>query len=185
MNAMPAKAGGLRTPYCDSTYCDSKGETGMITSPEQSDSKEPLDILEMRPLPTSSKGLRTRLSLTKAARRVFEEKGFVDTRLIDITTHAGLSAGTFYTYFDSKEQIFAAVLQEAQKEMLHPGLPHVTDESDSVAVIKASTRAYLETYRRNAALMALMEQVSLILPEFRQFRQQRADTFVERNARSI
>lgn len=143
------------------------------------------DIFRLRPLPTSNKGLRTRQTLIKAARRVFEQQGFVDTRLIDITTEAKCSAGTLYTYFDSKEQIFAAVLQEAQEEMLHPGLPHVPDLSDSVAVIEASTRAYLEAYRRNAGLMALMEQVSQIMPEFRRLRLQRAQKFIQRNARSI
>jgi len=48
--------------------------------------------------------------------------GYLDARLIDITRAAKCSAGTFYTYFSSKEEIFAAVLEVAQEDMLHPGM---------------------------------------------------------------
>jgi AcrR family transcriptional regulator len=154
-------------------------------TPADESSQDAPDIFQLPPLPSGSKGQRTRQSLVKAARRVFEQQGFIDTRLIDITSEAKCSAGTLYTYFDSKEQIFAAMLQEAQEEMLHPGLPHVPDKHDSVAIIEASTRAYLEAYRRNADLMALMEQVAQIMPAFRRLRLQRSQKFIQRNARSI
>lgn len=133
----------------------------------------------------SRRGRRTRESLIEAARTVFEEVGFLDARLIDITTEAGCSAGTFYTYFETKEQIFAAVMDRAREEMLHPGVPHVTERDDPRAVIAATTRAYLEAYRGNARLMAVLEQVSNIAPEFRRLRNDRAQAFIARNARGI
>lgn len=135
--------------------------------------------------PTSARGQRTRAALIAAARAVFERAGYLDTRLVDITDEAQCSSGTFYTYFESKEQIFGAVLEKARDEMLHPGMPHVPDNDDPSAVIEASTRAYLEAYQRNARLMALMEQVAAVAPEFRRLRQDRAEAFVARNARSI
>ncbi|WP_182348460.1 TetR/AcrR family transcriptional regulator [Tomitella gaofuii] len=135
--------------------------------------------------PTSARGLRTRAALVAAARAVFERMGFLDARLIDITTEAQCSAGTFYNYFDSKEQIFSAVLEQAKEEMMHPGTPRVPDDADPATVIEASTRAYLIAYQRNAKLMGLMEQVAGISPEFRRLRHERAEAFVARNARSI
>lgn len=135
--------------------------------------------------PTTPRGQRTRAALVEAARTVFERDGFLESRVIDITTEARCSAGTFYTYFENKEQAFAAVLLQVKEEMLHPGLPHVPDDGDPRAVIEASTRAYLETYGRNARLMALMEQVANISPEFQRLRRDRGAAFVDRNARSI
>lgn len=120
-----------------------------------------------------------------AARRVFEDSGYLDSRLIDITRAAHCSAGTFYTYFTSKEEILAAVLEQARDDMLHPGTERVDPHDDPAAVIAASNRAYFEAYRRNAKLMALLEQVSNIDPDFRRLRRERADAFVRRNARSI
>lgn len=139
----------------------------------------------LRELPTTERGLRTRSALITAARTVFERAGYLDTRLIDITKEANCSAGTFYTYFSSKEEIFAAVLELAQEDMMHPGMPHVADEDDPAAIVEASNRAYFEAYRRNAKLMGLLEQVANVDPEFRKLRQQRGDAFIRRNARSI
>ncbi|TQF73682.1 TetR/AcrR family transcriptional regulator [Rhodococcus spelaei] len=139
----------------------------------------------LRELPSTERGLRTRSALIAAARKVFEKSGYLDTRLIDITKAAKCSAGTFYTYFSSKEEIFAAVLELAQEDMMHPGMPHVAADDDPAAIIEASNRAYFEAYKRNAKLMGLLEQVASVDPEFRRLRQQRADAFVRRNARSI
>ncbi|TXG89921.1 TetR/AcrR family transcriptional regulator [Rhodococcus rhodnii] len=138
-----------------------------------------------RPPPRTARGVRTRAALVAAARSVFERKGFLDARLLDITREAQCSAGSFYTYFDSKEEILAAVLGEAQEEMLHPGTERVAADDDPAAVVAASNRAYFEAYRRNARLMALLEQVAQIDPEIADLRRRRAAAFVERNARSI
>ena len=50
--------------------------------------------------------------LTAAALALFVEKGFAATRLEDVAQHAGVSKGTLYLYFDSKEALFKAVIQE-------------------------------------------------------------------------
>ena len=139
----------------------------------------------LRELPATERGLRTRAALVAAARKVFERMGYLDARLIDITRAAKCSAGTFYTYFSGKEEIFAAVLEVAQEDMLHPGMPHVATEDDPAAIIEASNRAYLQAYKRNAKLMGLLEQVANVDPEFRQLRTLRSNAFVRRNARSI
>ena len=56
--------------------------------------------------------------LTAAALQLFVEKGFAATRLDDVAVHAGVSKGTLYLYFDSKEAIFKAVIQEGMIPML-------------------------------------------------------------------
>ncbi|MFD3507363.1 TetR/AcrR family transcriptional regulator [Nocardia sp. NPDC058666] len=139
----------------------------------------------LRELPATQRGLRTRAALIAAGRTVFERMGYLDTRLIDITQEANCSSGTFYTYFAGKEEIFAAILEHAQEDMMHPGMPHVTGDDDPAAIIEAANLAYFQAYARNAKLMALLEQVSHIDPEFGKLRQKRADAFIGRNARGI
>jgi AcrR family transcriptional regulator len=143
------------------------------------------DISGMKSPPTTRRGARTRAALVDAARLVFERDGFLRARITDIPAAANCSTGTFYTYFSSKEEIFTAVLEAAQDDMLHPGMAHVEDSSDPVAVIEASNRAYLLAFLRNAKLMVLMQQVALIDPKFRALRRRRAAIFAERNARHI
>lgn len=50
--------------------------------------------------------------LTAAALELFVEKGFAATRLEDVAARAGVSKGTLYLYFDSKEALFKAVILE-------------------------------------------------------------------------
>ncbi|MCL3837641.1 TetR/AcrR family transcriptional regulator [Aeromicrobium duanguangcaii] len=145
-----------------------------------------VDERQVRALPVTARGQRTRESLVAAARRVFERDGFINSRLTDIAREARTSIGTFYTYFDSKDEIFTAVLQVAQDDMLHPGLPRVEEDPQNIAaVLEASNRAYFEAYRRNAQLMVLLEQVATINPDFRALRIQRAKVFTTRVMRWV
>lgn len=139
----------------------------------------------LRELPSTARGMRTRANLVAAARTVFERDGYLAARLTDITAEAGCAIGSFYTYFDGKEEIFEAVLAEAQEDMMHPGMPHVDEGSSPAQVLAASHRAYLEAYKRNADLMRLLEQVATIDPAFAKVRRDRARAFMRRNARAI
>jgi AcrR family transcriptional regulator len=136
-------------------------------------------------LPRSARGKRTRAALLAAARRVFERDGLSDARIIDIADEAGVAHGSFYTHFSSKEEAFAAVMAELQEEMLHPGPRETVDSADPVAAIEAANRAYLTSYRRNAALMAQLEQAALSNEDFRQVRIKRSQAFAHRNANGI
>lgn len=144
-----------------------------------------MDFGPTRQLPATVRGARTRAGLIAAARRIFERDGYLEAKLTDITKAAGCATGSFYTYFANKEEVFAAVLDQAQQDMLHPGMGRVSDSDDPYAVLEASNRAYLEAYRRNARLMGLLEQVAQVDANFRAFRTRRADAFVQRNAAGI
>ncbi|WP_305093257.1 TetR/AcrR family transcriptional regulator [Prescottella sp. R16] len=143
------------------------------------------DPFVLRDLPSTPRGLRTRTALIQAARVVFERDGYLDTRLTDITKECNCASGTFYTYFASKEEICAAVLEEAKEDMLHPGMGREPESDDPYLVLEASNRAYLAAYARNAKLMGLLEQAAHADPWFREYRNRRSETFVLRNARGI
>ncbi len=50
--------------------------------------------------------------LIEAALACFAERGFAATKLDDIAAKAGVSKGTVYLYFPSKEELFKAVIRE-------------------------------------------------------------------------
>jgi AcrR family transcriptional regulator len=135
--------------------------------------------------PLSARGLRSRAALVRAARAVFERDGFLEARIVDICAEAGISTGSFYTYFKTKEDAAAAVMAEVHEETLHPRLKAIAGSDDPRAAIDAANRAYLRGYRRNARLMTLIEQVALIDERFLQLRLKRAHTFAQRNAAAI
>ena len=51
--------------------------------------------------------------IIEAALNLFVEKGFVATKLEAVAKRAGVSKGTVYLYFDSKEELFRAVIRQA------------------------------------------------------------------------
>jgi AcrR family transcriptional regulator len=49
--------------------------------------------------------------LMAAALDLFVERGYAATRLDDVAARAGVSKGTLYLYFSSKEELFEAVIR--------------------------------------------------------------------------
>jgi AcrR family transcriptional regulator len=135
--------------------------------------------------PRTRRGVRTRGQLVDAARAVFERDGFLDARIVDISNEAGVSAGSFYTYFDGKREIFEAVVEKVEEDMLHPHLRERLGDGDIFALIDAANRDYLKSYERNARLMSVFEQVAQVDESFRELRRNRANAFAKRNAKMI
>jgi len=150
---------------------------GAATSP-----KSPTD----RPL--TSRGLRTKAALVRAASEVFARDGFNAARITDIADLAGVAHGTFYTYFDSKEQIFGDVILEARQAMLsgpsaaesERGRPVTPRES-----IRRANERYLTGYRANYRLMVVWEQAATIHDEFEAMLRDSRERFTERSERWI
>ena len=115
--------------------------------------------------PRSRKGALTRARLLDAAKEVFERDGYLEARVTDIAERAGVSHGSFYHYFESKEEIFREVA-EAQQERLSArsvadsGLLDTLSHAPMRHRIRESSRAYLEGYRDEARIMGVIEQVS-------------------------
>jgi AcrR family transcriptional regulator len=134
----------------------------------------------------SRKGIQTRARLVDAAREVFERDGFLTARIADITATAGLSQGSFYHYFDSKEQVFREVAEAQEERLTAPPADEATRALASAReVIRRANRRYLERYRDAAQLMGVIEQVSRYDDEVSRARMSTQKHFAERAERSI
>ncbi|MFF5991274.1 TetR/AcrR family transcriptional regulator [Prauserella flavalba] len=145
------------------------------------------DIDAVRPLPATARGRRSRQALLDAAKTVFARDGFADARITDIADTAGAAHGSFYTYFDSKEEIFVALLRELEEELWHP-VERSSDEpsaADPYGQILRANRAYLKAYRQDRAIMIVWEQVATLNPEVERLRRDAADRFAHRIAVAI
>lgn len=56
--------------------------------------------------------IRNRRAILEAARECFRDKGYDNATIRDIVGRTHLAAGTFYNYFSSKQDIFAALLTD-------------------------------------------------------------------------
>jgi AcrR family transcriptional regulator len=134
----------------------------------------------------TAKGLRTKEQLTDAARRVFERDGFFNARVTDIVSEAGLAHGSFYTYFSSRQEVFLAVVREVGRDFREAVTTTPDDDDlDTVEALDQANRRYLEAYRANSVIWALIEQVATIDPEIHRFRLLGRRAHVDRVAKTI
>src|SRR5690348_7206531 len=68
-----------------------------------------------------------------AALACFAEKGFAGTRMDDIAARAGISKGTIYLYFDSKDAVFKALARQSIGAQLENVMAHVKAAQGSSA----------------------------------------------------
>ncbi|GAA2120970.1 TetR/AcrR family transcriptional regulator [Actinomadura napierensis] len=132
------------------------------------------------------RGRQTRAQLLESAKKIFERDGFLHARIADICDAAGVSHGSFYTYFVSKEEIFKEVADSVEVDLLTLG--PAPDDADPIERIRTANEHYLAAYRANAKLMRVIQQVSTIDAEVRATRLQRQEAFaraIERRIRQL
>ena len=121
-----------------------------------------------------------------AARRVFERDGYLDTRVADIAAEADLAHGSFYTYFSSKQSVFLAIVREIGQQIREAVAPSPADgDLDTYEALDRSNRRYLDAYRANSVIWALVEQVATIDPEIHRIRLLGRRQHVDRVAKTI
>src|SRR5688500_19048007 len=67
--------------------------------------------------PRTARGRKTLRAILDAAAVEFGEKGFHDSSISGITTRAGVALGSFYTYFDSKDAVFRALVNDMSSQL--------------------------------------------------------------------
>jgi AcrR family transcriptional regulator len=138
--------------------------------------------------PRSQKGLRTRARLLEAAKEIFEEVGFLEARISDIAERAGLSHGSFYHYFESKEEVFREVAAAVDEQLRAPMQSVILDPGSHASPqerIREALRRHLESYRREARIMGVIEQVSRYDPHVNAVRLERHREYSNEVADSI
>ena len=114
--------------------------------------------------PRTDRGRRTRQALVAAARVVFEDKGFAATRMGDIAEQAGVSHGTVYTYFDTKEELLAASVQQLVADMRES--IRTAESANPVERVWIANHRYLTAYLSHASLMRVVEEAGAANPQF-------------------
>jgi AcrR family transcriptional regulator len=110
---------------------------------------------------------QNRKKLLEAARKVFAEKGYGEATARDIVRETDLATGTFYNYFEHKQDVFVALLDEMGEKGRAIVRAQRQDPGASLEErIYNAFRAYFEwaveendmfeVFRRNAGVIALM-----------------------------
>jgi AcrR family transcriptional regulator len=105
---------------------------------------------------------KTKAALIESAIHMFQKKGFQLTRVSDIVSAAGVSQGTFYNYFKSKEEIFRDICNEFINELqtlFIERTEHLFDGNsieEIVANVHRIVRDVIRIYRENLSVAELL-----------------------------
>ncbi|MCS7462581.1 TetR/AcrR family transcriptional regulator [Paenibacillus doosanensis] len=110
-------------------------------------------------------------NIVEAALKLFEEQGYHQTKVSDIVREAGVAQGTFYLYFQSKEDLFRSIaeacLEEISEALKHG--PHAPCQNNEVYywMIQRS----LTVYYHNRAILSIMYRNGIASQEIRDISQ--------------
>ncbi|MFE6857859.1 TetR/AcrR family transcriptional regulator [Nocardia sp. NPDC057668] len=113
------------------------------------------------------KSTETEHALKAAARGLFAERGYLNTKITDITAAAGRAAGSFYNHFASKEELLQALLKDLADEgdSAAEQPEHNPDFTDPDAV-RYHLAAYWGFARKNWAVLRAVQQAALVNADF-------------------
>lgn len=120
--------------------------------------------------PRTSRGVRTREAILAGAKRVFQERGYTEARVSDFVAAANVSHGTFYNYFQSKREVFAALITESVSSQLAATRVPRDYSDDPVERIEYAIRRYAELYLKRGRMSVVINQVTNLDEDFREVR---------------
>lgn len=130
--------------------------------------------------PKTARGRKTRNKLLEAAEHEFGEKGYHEAGISGITYRAGVALGTFYTYFESKEEIFRALVMYMSRRTREWIGKRVSEAPDRLAAERLGIEAYIEFARKHKAIYRIMTEAEFVAPrEYRQHYQGFATAYVD------
>lgn len=100
-----------------------------------------------------------------AAKEVFARKGFHDTTIADIAKQAGLAYGSIYWYFDSKDELFHALMavEEGALRSHIAAAVGARQDGDGEAPFRTAVQATFEFFESDKATVKLLFRDAYVL----------------------
>ncbi len=136
--------------------------------------------------PRTARGERTLRRILDAALREFGERGFADSSVSSITQRAEVALGTFYTYFDSKEALFAALVRDMSERVRVAVAPAFEGASDALDGERRALGAYLGFVAEHREVYRIIDEAEFVDPAgFKTHYQTTANRMVQRIERGV
>ena len=112
--------------------------------------------------PRTERGRRTVRKLLEAAAQEFGQRGFHEAAITGITSRAGVALGTFYTYFESKEELFRALVRDMSQATRAHVAEAVRDAPDRLAAERIGLAAFIAFTRQHPELYRIVEEAQFV-----------------------
>jgi AcrR family transcriptional regulator len=132
--------------------------------------------------PRTARGRRTLRLILDAAAEEFGEKGFHEGSVSGITRRAGVALGSFYTYFDSKDEVFRALVRDMSNQVREHVAPAIKGATGGqIAAEQAALLAFIRFAREHKEIYRIIDEAEFVDPEsFRMHYATTADRIAKR-----
>ncbi|MES2904667.1 MAG: TetR/AcrR family transcriptional regulator [Pseudomonadota bacterium] len=114
--------------------------------------------------PRTPRGQKTMRKILDAALGEFGERGFSESSIVGITSRAKVALGTFYTYFDSKEAVFAALVGDMSGRVRDHVAPALVDATDGLDGERLALEAYLGFVKDHKEVYRIIDEAEFVDP---------------------
>ncbi|WP_448590326.1 TetR/AcrR family transcriptional regulator [Thermoflexus hugenholtzii] len=136
--------------------------------------------------PVTVRGEQTRRRLLEAAEEVFGELGFRRASIAEIVRRAGVAQGTFYLYFDSKEEIFRALVRYMSHELRKFIAMAVAGLQDRLEIEREGYRAFFRFVLQHRFLYRIVLESQFVDEEvYREYYRRLAEGYARGLARAM
>jgi len=115
--------------------------------------------------PRTARGRKTQRAILDAAAAEFGEKGFHESSIVSITARAGVALGSFYTYFESKDSLFRALVRDMSGRVRDAVAPVLGEAEDAIAREGRAFGAFLEFARGHQEIYRIIDEAEFVAPE--------------------
>ncbi|WP_233994185.1 TetR/AcrR family transcriptional regulator [Porphyrobacter sp. AAP60] len=131
--------------------------------------------------PRTERGRRTLRKLLDAAAEEFGEKGFHEASVSSITRRAGVALGSFYTYFDSKDALFRALVGDMSEKVRTSARSALSDGMGALEIERAALAAFLRFASEHKEIYRIIDEAEFVDPaSYRQHYETIAKRIAER-----
>lgn len=123
------------------------------------------DLSKGTKAPRTDRGRRTLRTLLDAAAAEFGEKGFHESSVVSITGRAGMALGSFYTYFDSKESLFRALVEDMSAQVRVNVAPALADATNGIDAEGRALGAFLGFAREHKEIYRIIDEAEFVAPD--------------------
>lgn len=105
----------------------------------------------------TAQGAERKQQLLDCAAALFAERGYADTRVIDIVRAAGVAKGLFYWYFENKEQLFRELADDIRMRLRRSQGEAIDPDANALVRIRQGAEASVRFMAINAPFFSLLE----------------------------
>ena len=133
--------------------------------------------------PRTARGEKTLRKILDAALAEFGQHGFHDSSIVGITSRAKVALGTFYTYFDSKEAVFAALVRDMSTQVRDFVAPAFEGAADGLDAERRALASYLRFVVGHKEVYRIIDEAEFVDPSgFRSHYETTANRIADRLA---